>query len=31
MATALHPHFKLGVVGYLNEGLKEYIKGQIIT
>lgn len=21
-ATALHPHFKLGVVGYLNEGLK---------
>ncbi len=31
MATALHPQFKLGVVGYLNEGLKDYIKNRVIS
>jgi hypothetical protein len=31
MATALHPHFKLAVVGYLNEGLKELIRNRVIS
>jgi regulator of RNase E activity RraB len=30
MATALHPHFKLGVVGYLSEGLKDNIRRRVI-
>ncbi|KAK4322821.1 hypothetical protein Pmani_006307 [Petrolisthes manimaculis] len=29
MATALHPHFKLGVVGYLSEGLKDNIRRRV--
>ncbi|KAK4313174.1 hypothetical protein Pmani_015458 [Petrolisthes manimaculis] len=29
MATALHPHFKLGVVGYLSEGLKDNIRKRV--
>lgn len=31
MATALHRHLKLGVVGYLNEGLKENIGRRVIS
>jgi hypothetical protein len=30
-ATALHPHFKLGVVGYLNAEKKDDIKKAIVT
>jgi hypothetical protein len=30
MATALHPHFKLGVVGYIKPGFKEIIEERVI-
>jgi hypothetical protein len=30
MAIALHPHFKLGVVGYIKIGLKEIIEDRVI-
>ncbi|XP_076044807.1 uncharacterized protein LOC143027406 [Oratosquilla oratoria] len=30
MATALHPHFKLGVVGYLSGNLKDNIRKRVI-
>ncbi len=30
MATALHPYFKLGVVGYISPGLKEVIRERAI-
>lgn len=29
MATAVHPHFKLGVMGYMNEGLKDAISRRV--
>ena len=31
MATALHPHFKLGVVGYLSsDNLKEHVRRRVV-
>jgi len=31
MATALHPHFKLDIVGYISPGLKEVIRERVIN
>jgi hypothetical protein len=31
MATALHPHFKLGVVGFINRALKEDIRMRVVN
>jgi hypothetical protein len=31
MATALHPHFKLCIVGYISPGLKEVIRERVIN
>ena len=31
MATALHPHFKLGVVGFLNMNMKDDIKRAVLN